>query len=271
MEEEIAKDSLLDHLDRVTALLSEGPTGLLLDLDGTISEIVPGPMDAAVSPSMRGAVVDLYKRLPLVAIVTGRSSDRARDIVGIPELLYVGNHGLERLERGRLTMAEEVEPHLGFLEQLLESLRGRFSQEGLMFEPKEGSFAIHYRHTAHPERACQELLEVIEELADGRVKVVMGKQVVNVLPPVHLDKGTAVVSLVKEYGLAGVILMGDDVTDIDAFRAAEELASVGGFSKLGIAVVGSGAPQELLGLADYTLDNVAEVEGFLTWLAQQVG
>ena len=271
MEGEIAKDSLLAHLDRATALLSEGPTGLLLDLDGTISEIVPGPMDSAVSPTMRAALVELHRRLPLVAIVTGRSSERARDIVGVPELLYVGNHGLERMEQGRLTMAKEVEPHLRFLEQLFESLRGRFSEEGLMYEHKEGSFAIHYRHTTNPQRACQELLEGIEELASGRVKVVMGKQVVNVLPPVDLNKGTAVVSLVKKYGLAGAVLMGDDVTDIDAFRAAEELVTVGGFSKLGIAVVGSGSPQELVALADYTLDSVAEAEDFLTWLAQRVG
>ena len=261
----------MDHLDRVVALLSEGPTGLLLDLDGTLSEIVPGPMDATVSTTMRAAVVDLHGSLPLVAIVTGRSSERARDIMGVPELLYVGNHGLERLEQGRLTIAEEVEPHLHFLEQVLESLRGRFSQDGLMYETKEGSFAIHYRHTPDPQRACQDLVKGIEELAGGRVRVVMGKQVVNVLPPVDLTKGTAVTSLVKEYGLSEAIVMGDDVTDIDAFRAARALVAAGGFSTLGIAVVGSGAPQELLRLADYTLDSVAEAEEFLTWLARQVG
>ena len=261
---------LFDNLGEVATLLKEGPIGLLLDLDGTISEIVPQPDEASVSPSIKAVLRELGRSLPLVSIITGRSAGQARDIVGIEDLVYVGNHGLEWIIGGRETLAQEATPYVSSLRRLLVLLRENLPLEGLFFEDKGGSFAIHYRHAPYPDVARESILKAIQELAQGEVRILMGKAVVDLLPPVHLTKGSAVVSLVKEYRLCGAILIGDDVTDLDSFRAARQLSSQGGFASISIAVIGPESPPELKGEAEFTLPSVAEVERFLVWLAEKM-
>ena len=251
----------------MAAVQQRGPIGLLLDLDGTISEIVPQPDGASVSLHVKTALRALHRRLSLVAIITGRSAKQARDIVGLQELVYVGNHGLERLKKGRVTLAEEARSFAPFLEQLLSELQLRFRPSGLFFEDKGSSFAIHYRQVEDPERAREKVLLAIKELAEGQVKILLGKTVINVLPPIDVTKGTAVVSLVEEYGLSSAILIGDDVTDIDSFRSAAYLPNRKDFASISIAVVGSDSPEELEQGADFILSKVSEVEYFLKWLA----
>ena len=266
-EASIARGDLRDHLPEVATLLKREAVGLLLDLDGTISEIVPHPNAASVRPPVKSVLKKLHGRLALVAIVTGRPVAQARDIVGLQELVYVGNHGLERMENGQLNLIEEARPFAPTLERLLGRLRERFPSSGLIFEDKGASFAVHYRMAKVPESARQDLLEAIDELGGGCVRVLMGKTVLNVLPPVDFNKGTAVISLAKEYGLSGAILIGDDTTDVDLFRAAAVLSDRGHFAGISIAVVGVDSPQELESEADYTLSSVSQVEDFLTWMA----
>ena len=251
--------------------MERGSIGLLLDLDGTISEMVPQPGAAVVSAPIKTALGQLRLRLALVAIVTGRPALEARDIVGDDELAYVGNHGLEFLVKGRTTLVEEARPYAPFLADLRVRLRARLPIPGLIFEDKGASFAVHYRHSPDPNKAHSEVYQAIQEEAGGRVKLLMGKTVINVLPPVDLTKGTAVTFLIKEYGLAGAILLGDDVTDLDAFRAASGLFGRQCFASISVAVIGLDSPRELEDEVDYTLSSVAEVEAFLIWLAKQTG
>ena len=259
----------LDNLEEIGALLSKRPVGLISDLDGTLSEIVPVPDEAKVSASMRKTLKDLQRSLALVAVVTGRPIRQARDIIGLPQITYIGNHGMERFEKGELNLDESASAFVPFLDRLFFNLKTQFTTAGLVFESKGGSFAVHYRLTANPEKARDALLETIQEMAGGQVHVLMGKTVINVLPPVELNKGTAVASLVIESGLSTVLLLGDDVTDIDAFRAARRLSDGGGVSSASIAVLGEETPPDLLEEADFTLPGVAEVEEFLRWLVEQ--
>ena len=260
---------LMSRLRELKSLLSEERLGLFLDMDGTLSEIVERPEDARVSGNVAGSLEVLAGRLVLVAVVTGRASDVAESTVGVPGLVYAGNHGLERRENGLTRLAPEAEVHRERLSRLFDDLAKRFSTGGFMMEDKGGSFAVHYRHTAHPEASRIELLSTLESLVGDSVKLVMGKMVVNVLPPVVLSKGTALAELARERRLTALISMGDDVTDVDAFRSARELSEAGTVKAVCVAVVGGGAPDELVALADYTVKNVAEVEEFLSWLARQ--
>ena len=265
----MARGQLLDHLADVAAVLEGRRIGLLLDVDGTISEMVPDPWGAVVSEPIRATLHQLHGTLPLVAIVTGRASLQARDIVGVPELTYVGDHGLERLEGGRVSLAEGARPFQGELSRLRSGLEERFRSSGLVVEDKGGSFAIHYRLAGNQEEARDAALEAIEVLSKGRFKVVMGKTVINVLPSVPLTKGTAAAALIKEHGLTGAIAMGDDLTDLDLFRAVTEASHGTGFSGITAAVVGPESPPQAEAGADYTLSSVSEVEKFLIWLAGQ--
>lgn len=265
----MSRGHALDNLEEVAGLLTKTPFGLISDLDGTLSEIESRPDEATVSASIRETLEDLELNLALVAIVTGRPARQARDILGLSQITYVGNHGLEKLERGVFSLDEGTRPFISFLQRLFFSLKTQFTTAGLVFENKEGSFAVHYRLTADPEKAREALLEAIEEMAGGQVRVLMGKTVINVLPPVDLNKGTAVSALVNQFGLSGALLLGDDVTDLDAFRSARHLSSGEALSSASIAVLGPGAPKELEEEVDFTLSGVSEVEKFLKWLVER--
>ena len=265
----IAAGSLLDHLDTVLSLLGEQPSGLFLDLDGTLAEIVPRPEQTSVRPAVSRTLRALQRRLALVAVVTGRPALQARDILGVDELVYAGNHGLELLREGRLEVAEEARGHLETVSRLLELVRAAFPEEGLVFEGKAGSFAVHHRLAADPEGVRRRLLRFMDEEAGEDVKLIMGKEVVNVLAPVDLDKGTALTHLSRRYHLAAAVVMGDDVTDLDAFRASRALEEAGEMRGLRVAVVDEESPPEVQAAADYTLSGVPQVEWLLSWLEER--
>ena len=79
------------------ARLTEDPSraAIFLDVDGVLAPIVPRPEDARVPDETRGELRRLNDRYALVACISGRPGEAARQIVGMPELTYVGNHGLE--------------------------------------------------------------------------------------------------------------------------------------------------------------------------------
>ena len=258
---------LTEHLDDVTPLLRGKRVGLLLDLDGTLSELAPDPQDSVVGPEVRKALVALRSKLDLLAVITGRSVIQARKIVDVDDVAYVGNHGLERWERGELVVAPEVRAYLPSLAQLLMRLQSKLSIRGLYFEDKGSSLAVHYRNTADPEASGRRVLEALDELGGQEVKLISGKLVINILPPVELSKGTAVDTLTREHSLDTVIYIGDDVTDLDAFRAIDGLSERGGCIGLKVAVAGAGDPSEVASEADYILESVGEVGWFLNWLA----
>ena len=206
----------------------------------------------------------------LVAVVTGRSAQEAQRIVGIAGLIYLGNHGLERLEDSVLSVPEKVKMCLEPFLRAKESARTRLSGEGIYFEDKGSSFAVHYRHAPNPRAAHLYIRRELEEV-DGQVLRLMdGKYVLNALPAVNFNKGTAVEGLIRECGIKRAMVLGDDVTDIDAFRAVRALSGKGGFRGLAVAVRGAASPKGLVEEADYTLEEVAEVEVFLRWLVLEV-
>ncbi|MDQ2967235.1 MAG: trehalose-phosphatase, partial [Actinomycetota bacterium] len=79
------------------ARLAEDPAraALFLDVDGVLAPIVPRPEDARVPDETREELRRLNERYALVACISGRAGADAQRIVGIAELVYVGNHGLE--------------------------------------------------------------------------------------------------------------------------------------------------------------------------------
>lgn len=245
---------------KVHEVLSKERAGLITDVDGTISRISEFPGGAIVDPGVLQLLERLSRRLALVALVSGRSVAQVRQMVGIGDLVYVGNHGLEWWEHGRGAVAPEVEPHLGAIRATLGWLDRALTLPGMVVEDKRATGSIHYRLVLDQSSARTAILEAIARCPLARtLKVTEGRKVVNLLPPVVADKGTAVERLVKQHRLQGVVYLGDDVTDLDAFRALRALRASQGLETLAVGVCTSEGPASLASEADGCLEGVGAV------------
>src|SRR5689334_18314798 len=97
-------------LQQLVEPLREAPeeSAVLFDVDGTLAPIVEDPAQASVPEPTRAALRKLAGRFALVACVSGRRSLEARRLVGVEELTYAGNHGLEVLGPGEQEAAFDV-------------------------------------------------------------------------------------------------------------------------------------------------------------------
>lgn len=258
---------LLDNLDAVRRLTGHRPMGLFLDVDGTIAPIVPTPEQATVSPAVRRALAALAGELSVV-VLTGRDTASARRVVGVEAIAYAGNHGMEWWEDGTATVEPLAEPYVGRIHRIAVHLGSALAGEpGVLLEDKGPSLAIHYRLAADPAAVRERVLAVLggPEGAGG-LPVREGKMLIEVLPPVAVNKGTAIARTLERRHLASVLVLGDDTTDVDAFEAVRELRAAGAVEEALAVAVSGDAPERLLAAADYRLADPAAVETLLTWL-----
>jgi trehalose 6-phosphate phosphatase len=207
-----------------------GESALLLDIDGTLAPIVDRPEDASVPGPTRALLRELADRYALVACVSGRPEDEARRIVGIDEIDYIGEHGL--------ALDPAAAEWQGPIDELV-------AAADWPPERKRSSVAFHYRRVADETAAVAELRRVEHRAIELGLKPRWGRKVLEVLPPVEANKGTAVRRLLGQHGLSRALYAGDDATDLDAFRALDGLAVA-----VRVAVVSEEGPSELGRAAD---------------------
>jgi trehalose 6-phosphate phosphatase len=225
-------------VDALALLASEpGRAALFLDIDGVLAPIVPQPDDASVPEETRAVLRALARRYALVACVTGRASEAAREIVGVPELTYVGEHGLE-LE----PEAEEWAPRI----------REFAAAAAWETEDKPLTAAFHYRTASDPEEAREVLEDVAAAALDEGFRTRWGRMVLEVLPPVQASKGTAVRRLLERHELRRALYAGDDTTDLDGFAALDGLEVA-----VRVAIVSPEGPAELGERADLVVGSTA--------------
>lgn len=262
---------------RLRTILSAHPKALLTDVDGVISAIAPTPEAAVLLPGVRETLTAAAQTLDLVAAISGRAARDAYRLVNVPSLTYVGNHGLERLDHYtragkdvmRVQVAESARRYLKPVNDLMDAASRELIPQfpGMRVERKGVTGSIHVRNTRDPVAAEAQTLALLEALAapEGLV-ITRGKAVVEVRPPVKIDKGTTVERLIRQRRIKGAIYLGDDRTDIDAFRALRRLTADGVCQGIAVAVLSPEAPANLATEADIALDSIAEVPELLRWL-----
>jgi len=223
------------------ARLAEDPpsAAIFLDVDGVLAPIVRRPEAARVPGATRSELRRLAGRYALVACVSGRAGADAQAIVGVPELTYVGNHGLE------------LEPDAGEWTKQLDALLA--GVEWPRVENKGLTAALHYRDMDETD-ARRELDAIAERARAGGFIARYGRKVLEIVPPLEANKGTAVRRLLDEHGVHRALYAGDDTTDLDAFSALAPLA-------LGVrvAVASAEGPPELREQADIVLGAQSDV------------
>jgi trehalose 6-phosphate phosphatase len=247
----------MDHTEALKHLLSAQPLALATDFDGTVSEIAPTPEEAVISSRCRNLLSKLAERLPLVAVLSGRSAAEAQRLVGLPRIVYLGNHGLERWQNGKTLVDPSVSRNFGAIASVLLAARAQLNLPGLRFEEKGSGASIHYRLARDPAAAKDRIVSVLQELTKGtELKVVEGRRVVELRPSVRVDKGTALFDLLTESPAGGAIYAGDDWTDLDAFAGLRRWQHRAGGQTLAVAVASSEMPRGLENAADLVVDGV---------------
>jgi trehalose 6-phosphate phosphatase len=262
-------------VDLCVDVLRRSPAALLTDIDGTISPMARTPDEAAVLPKAKDALERLRQHLALVGIVTGRSATVGEALVGLPGLIYVGNHGMEWTEGGRLTPNAAATVWTDAVRESLidisEQATARGIDEGLVVEDKGLSGSIHFRlapDIAHTEAV---LMSIASEVTDRYgLRVTEGRMVLEIRPPVRISKGTALADLIKDRGIKGIVFLGDDVTDVDAFVAVRRARETGDVRGLRIGILSAETPQSVLDESDVTLAGVATCADLLAAVADRL-
>jgi len=209
------------------------PLVAFLDVDGTLAPIAPRPADVVIAPETRQAL-EALAAMPAVhvVVVSGRAATDARRIVDVAGAWVIGNHGIEIAAPGAAPrVRDDVAIHADAIEAAAARLEAvARDKPGVLVENKRWTLSAHYR-LADP-GLVPELASAIAAIAGQLgLRVTHGKKVLELRPPIRMDKGIAAVELARSLGAlrgGSILCAGDDQTDEDAFRAirAADPASV---------------------------------------------
>ena len=247
---------------------SEEPrtVAVLTDIDGTLAPIVPTPDMSEVSEELKSLLQQLSERYLLVAGISGRKTEDAFDLIGLDDVVYFGNHGFEILRDGEVEVIPEALPYQEKVQELEHLARERLAPQGAFVEEKGITASIHYRNV--PREVGEKCVRFVEREGERLgLRITVGRGVVEARPPIRADKGTAVRTLVEEYRPERAMFIGDDTTDLDAFRELENLRNDGTLQEiLRIGVASDEGPPEIKDQADIVVDGVEGVARILRQL-----
>ncbi|OYT54642.1 MAG: trehalose-phosphatase [Candidatus Altiarchaeales archaeon ex4484_2] len=236
---------------------------VFLDYDGTLTPIVDKPENAVLSAeSMR--VLRRLRDKYCVGIVSGRSLEDVRSLVGVSGIYYAGNHGLEVSGPKINSKALGFERFRPVIREICSNLKSSLGDvDGVLVEDKGLTASIHYRLVSERDRGRVEgdFWNLVGGYVDsGDVKVTSGKMVFEIRPSVDWDKGRAVKWVVDSAGGGDslIVYFGDDRTDEDVFRRLGE-------GDVGVLV---SEDEGIESGAGYFLRDVDEVIEFLSVLSR---
>jgi trehalose 6-phosphate phosphatase len=264
-------------LGEALAPLRQDParSAILLDIDGTLAPIVDEPARAWVPEPTRQLLIELARRYGAVACVSGRRASDARALVSLGTISYLGSHGSELLRAGWTEAV--LDPGLEewarrIHEFALRSDTPELRRLGIRLEDKLVIAAFHWRG-ARDEPAARAAIDALAERAQASgLRTHWGRKVLEIRPPVRIDKGAGVKSFLADLSLPGALYVGDDTTDLDVFRALEELREEGRLTHVvRVGVRSEEAPEAIVSEADVVVDGPDGVTELLSLLTAEDG
>ncbi len=255
-------------VEATAGVLNHRPGALLFDFDGTLSPLVDDPAEAAIEERSETALRALVALVDVVGIVTGRAAADVQEKLDTSDMVVVGNHGLEWVVRGEhRAHAAGVEAESAVNAALLE-IRERIEHdrlsEGVIYENKRLSASIHYRMAPNQKKVGSVLVPLARRVAASHgLRVTEGKLIVELRPTAEVSKGTAIAQLQSDLGLASIVFLGDDLTDVDGFIALRDLRDAGTCETLAVGVIGTDSHPKVGETADTALTEVTGVSEYL--------
>jgi trehalose 6-phosphate phosphatase len=252
---------LFEHIAEVGVELRAAPHLLLgLDFDGTLAPIVPRPEDAWMPEDTRSTLEALASRPDItIAVVSGRAMPDLVSRVGL-NVILAANHGLEIFGGGLNFRYQPAENGQNTLHRICRAISRKSAKiPGVLIEDKGLTASVHFRGLGEPGR--NELLLIVRtavEPVQDRFEARRGKEVLEIVPRVSWNKGSAVLWILDQVqrkmktSSVSVCYIGDDATDEDVFRSIDGVT---------ICVDGHGPTSARFGVRD-----AVEAANFLRWL-----
>lgn len=242
-------------------------SAVLLDIDGTLAPIVRYADDAHVPEATRALLIEVARRFAVVACVSGRRASDARRIVSIGTISYLGSHGTELLRAGAIEPV--LDPAVRDWGRRIQAF-GREADSAelrrlrVRIEDKGSIVAFHWRGAPDEEEARAAIDTIAARAEQSGLRTHWGRKVLEVRPPVRMDKGAGIQSFLEDADLDTAVYVGDDVTDLDAFRGLGEMLAEGRLRHaLRVCVASEEGPTELADEADLVVDGTDGVRALL--------
>jgi trehalose 6-phosphate phosphatase len=251
--------------------MSRSPLLVALDIDGTLAPIAPTPEAAAIPEATRRTLQRLARsRNVHLAFVTGRAALDGRRLVDVADSWTIGNHGIELIDPAGAVrvnaVAEAFAPTIARAARMLGGPLGGMG--GVFIEDKAWTLSVHVRLAARADvpRVEQTLTDIARQL---ELRVIQGKEIFELRPPVAINKGTALLELAAALGVSdhrsalggSLLYAGDDRTDEDAFRALRALQ----WNAVTVHV-GEGSTHGVVTEAEFVLADPPALRDLLDWL-----
>ncbi len=242
----------------------------MFDIDGTLSPIVENAADAHVPEGTRQLLIRVARRYHVVACVSGRRASDARAMVSIGSIAYLGSHGAELLRPGwtEPVLDPKVEDWVRRIQDFgREADTADLRRRRVRLEDKGPIIAFHWRG-APDEEAARAAIDAIASRAEAAgLRTHWGRKVLEVRPPVRIDKGAGVEMFLSDADVDRAMYAGDDATDLDAFRALSQLAESGRLQAVvRVGVSSDEGPSAITSEADIVVDGTGGVQELLATL-----
>jgi trehalose 6-phosphate phosphatase len=250
-------------LDALLAPFLDNPAraGILTDFDGTLAQIVDDPDAARPVPGAVLVLHQLARSYRRVAVISGRPAaflikhlalahDELTEGEAAGEgLIVAGLYGLETGTGGEITVHPDCERWQPVIDRVADEADEQAPPE-VYVERKGLTVTLHYR-TA-PQFEDWAAAWAADVGAREGLRVHPGRMSHELMPPIATDKGTVARDLSQ--GLDAVCFLGDDVGDLPALRALDDVRA-DGVAVLKVVVRSDESAPELLDAADVLLDS----------------
>lgn len=210
------------HAAAIAPALRSGRLLVTLDFDGTLAALAETPGDAKLTPEFRLALRRLAGSEGVaVFILSGRALADVRRLVGLKNLYYGGNHGMEMAGPGFRWKDKDADAVKPLLSAIAAGLAARFpSGTGVLIENKDLSASVHYRSLKPAYRkSFFAHMRALASATDRRLRWSRGHKVYELRPAAAPHKGDALLRIRERLRPAETLAVGDDLTDEDMFRA----------------------------------------------------
>ncbi|XP_053692340.1 uncharacterized protein LOC128740799 [Sabethes cyaneus] len=247
-------------------LANEHSFVLLLDYDGTLAEIPDRPELSVIPPQTKETLRNIVNSgKAFVVVISGRSADDVKEKVGVANVIYSGNHGLEVVypNGGRYNQPIPKEVTDNF-DQMVDQLNKEVAHDGAWVQNKQFSISLHYRDM-DPKLVPEMVLKATQIIESHGYRADPAHQALDANPPIKWNKGLAAEFILescfnKGWKTKKIIFAGDDLTDENVMK------SIKGFGRSFRITRGLEVESE----ADFKISSTKSVLNLLKWLEKKM-